>query len=758
MICSDRCGLQVEHVMNNSISRNISTSLFYFQRRVAESKVRCQRAKLRRDANLLSDSLYPHLITPSRSFQVPDDENDSSSDVSQANSLKIVNSHPRTFSVPSSDDEEDDGDCMALHAYKTSEEPAKKPKVCVAVPTTRPSDSIRGPAKVIAPDTYEIQTTGESIGASQANPIDLDNKQTIDLDSDDDDGPEVLPIDHSSPLDTPKKDVKVPVEPCLPDSSAELPPSPLQDLWSSAYPNDADSNESQYGDDEDFFRDLANVQVRDTPPLNDGQAESYGSPTSRPHVSFDLRSGRSMKEIKNPFAEEGTPHLNDDVSCLGAIDVSRSTESEGFTSTQRPPSPSDAALAKKATTSTITANLLSDQGPQQIGPPNTSAERYHATKARSMSRQDQENRVRDLEAQRRQYLAVQDSFNETREQQQAQIQKHQQQQMQLQAAHQLTRATNSAIPNQAVEDHKPQHNRDRAYYEPLRRTEPSQSSNRSNICSGAPLSSTKPANQPAHRNPFCYPEAFENNDDILKSYSPGPFSTLPNVQSFESSHPGIYANSSYKSPLWHDDSYQSLYPAEWIDYPPGPSKSRAAPVDGAKVLVPEDKWKRPHNIPTVFEPYCPPPHYSSTTQHRSHEENLARVNISDLVNPSAPASRGQKRKAEEIAASLPTPESQDSIVLPDAQPRDQPVLPETALTQETTVAQDTYEPLIQESAASMDSGPARKKVKTTPSKASGIGKFVSGIAVGIVGALATFIATIPASVREEALREISNVK
>jgi len=86
-------------------------------------------------------------------------------------------------------------------------------------------------------------------------------------------------------------------------------------------------------------------------------------------------------------------------------------------------------------------------------------------------------------------------------------------------------------------------------------------------------------------------------------------------------------------------------------------------------------------------------------------------------------------------------------------------MPETNLSQETSNIQDTYEPAIHNASATLarDDGPARKKAKTSPSKTAGIGKFVSGIAVGIVGVLATFIATIPASVREEALREINNV-
>ena len=53
-------------------------------------------------------------------------------------------------------------------------------------------------------------------------------------------------------------------------------------------------------------------------------------------------------------------------------------------------------------------------------------------------------------------------------------------------------------------------------------------------------------------------------------------------------------------------------------------------------------------------------------------------------------------------------------------------------------------------------GPARKKARMSTPTSGGIGKFVSGVAVGLAGAFAAFVATIPASVREEALREMTN--
>lgn len=97
--------------------------------------------------------------------------------------------------------------------------------------------------------------------------------------------------------------------------------------------------------------------------------------------------------------------------------------------------------------------------------------------------------------------------------------------------------------------------------------------------------------------------------------------------------------------------------------------------------------------------------------------------------------------------------------LPDAQPRENVLQTLTNSLSQDSVA----EPAVNSVAISTRiddhdaEGPARKKAKTSSSSSSrGIEKFVLGVGCGLLGAAAAFVATIPASVYEEALREFNN--
>ena len=104
------------------------------------------------------------------------------------------------------------------------------------------------------------------------------------------------------------------------------------------------------------------------------------------------------------------------------------------------------------------------------------------------------------------------------------------------------------------------------------------------------------------------------------------------------------------------------------------------------------------------------------------------------------------------------PDDQDTP-LPDAQPRESILQTPTTSPSQDSVAEPAVKPVavltrIQDHDAE---GPARKKARTSSSSSSrGIGKFVLGVGFGLLGAAAAFVATIPASVYEEALREFGN--
>lgn len=609
---------------------------------------------------------------------MPDDDNDSSSDISR-DSLAIVDSHPRTFSVPSSDDEDDE--CVALTNHMPGKELGRETSKASTNRATIPLSSTglhseasadRGSNKHVAASIHD------SMGASQKNPIDLDrgHEHAIDIDSDDD-GPEILPIDHSITVTEEK----------IVGPHGEPPGIASQNIWSPACQDaDADSNASQYGDDEDFFRDLDKIQVQDT------QAQTIEPRPAGPYVSFDLPSLGSTTDARDPFDNEFTQR---------PVEISRTGSTEGLDSTQRPSSPSDAALAKKSVPPVDSDNNLRyfegvqrDGGQKALKVSISEKPRNHFTN----------EKLDSVKFAREQHVGAQAQRHESNE---------------------------SAI-------------------------------GQTNFPYGD-VAMTAPYQYKPH-----YSDDLGVRNEGLKSYSTGPFATLPEYKPFKPGYSDFYSGPKQDDPYTHTDLYQnSYYSTVWND--PHWDTRTHKPASG-------DDWKRPHNVPTSLEPYFvapppPPPKMPLQDQFCSPYENPPRVKISNLVNLATPTSRGQKRKADDMnkeettqalteAASPLFPEaSQSSVILPDAQPQEQPTMPETSLSQETFKTQDANEPAIQKAFATLatEDGPARKKAKTSPSKAAGIGKFVSGIAVGVVGVLATFIATIPASVREEALREMNNI-
>ena len=93
--------------------------------------------------------------------------------------------------------------------------------------------------------------------------------------------------------------------------------------------------------------------------------------------------------------------------------------------------------------------------------------------------------------------------------------------------------------------------------------------------------------------------------------------------------------------------------------------------------------------------------------------------------------------------------------LPDAQPRENIFQSATASMSQDEPAFDSV-PVKTAIQGHDAQGPARKKARTSSSSSGGIGKFVMGVGFGLLGAAAAFVATIPTSVYEEALREFNN--
>ncbi|CAO1603098.1 hypothetical protein XANCAGTX0491_006691 [Xanthoria calcicola] len=151
---------------------------------------------------------------------------------------------------------------------------------------------------------------------------------------------------------------------------------------------------------------------------------------------------------------------------------------------------------------------------------------------------------------------------------------------------------------------------------------------------------------------------------------------------------------------------------------------------------------------------------------RSNLEALKskKVDISSLVNPHADGARGLKRKSDQISSdeslagrAVAASESSSAHIAgeddlgPHAQARDA-VMAGSEMTSQGSGSDLSSLP-INVAGDDAEQEPARKKIKMSTSKARTVGRFVSGVCLGLAGAFAALIAATPTDVWEEALRE-----
>lgn len=162
--------------------------------------------------------------------------------------------------------------------------------------------------------------------------------------------------------------------------------------------------------------------------------------------------------------------------------------------------------------------------------------------------------------------------------------------------------------------------------------------------------------------------------------------------------------------------------------------------------------------------------FSEETEYRrkSNEGHSSRLKIMDIVNPLMDTSRSLKRKAEEISTNdveknhnEPVTEASEEggltsdIEIEESNQVDDILIPNCELPPQDPAPLSPH--VSDGTVVSGLTGQARKKQKTSDSSSIGIGKFISGVFVGVAGAFAAFIATIPINVQNEALQEISRV-
>lgn len=651
-----------------------------------------------------------HTSSGSLRFCVPDEEIESLSDQSREDSVQVLDSHVRAYSVPSSDDEfesDEDEHNEEISSSTPQLTVVEKPSTPVVIQHqvvknlagTTPEHSIdvwteRTPAEdlkfVSSNKTGTCSRFGkfEKIGASYFNSIELGtgstNRKTI-LDSDtDDDGPEVLSTKEKQP-----EVEHVKVAPALGPrlnfnstsySSSNIPRQAEQNKtfqasMDSPYMNNAEGD--NLGDkDHAHTRGIAS-STNDSPRVKsfsnaaddfdeieeDGferneyyftrhknyPEHSYTSgstqpphTSSKPCGSFDLEGNPVGNSVMANCSHRTTwPNR---VSSNDIIDISKDSQGDALKATQRPPSPSDAALAK-----------------------NASATSFH----------DHWASVKDG------LPPLCNDFSYLRE-----------------PSH---KASHPWLGFSASSYHARE---------------------------GSLFDAPEPPWPRYDDGPF----ANQTQHNTLPTYS---FQPQPTSLSLESTAQSF--SSVAPQPSTDATSYMS-HPGS----PRPPFGSDKAGFSNSE---------EPDN------------------HHRGNEVHVSRLNISDIVNPLGDNSRSLKRKVDHMSSSRIENHCVEEVVKPpqqttslkavsqevhlnDAQYQDNAENGEAQLGQISFA--DSMESLRAETGSSLEFiAPAQKRQKMSSVSSIGIGKFVSGVVVGVVGAFAAFIATIPMSVQEEALQEIA---
>ena len=654
---------------------------------------------------------------------------DHSSEPSREGSVQIVESHRHTFFVPSSDDEVDSEDeedevqiASSVHgdeeeisaattpdrqavrnAYVNAEGHAKDTETRVAPEETR-GLNLKGPS------LYDLLTKTAKDGTSQENPINLEGGCTniIDVDTEsEDDGPDVLPFyDTSRPnqsqrsrvFDEPRvvsqistktmptmttvaekeKDrdpeihrhsivletqAKEPTE----DEVGEQGPASVHAESTAEATDDFDTEDDDGFDyDHEFLADEDLEEFPD-PPVADTEPPI----SCKPKVIFRVGGENPHYTTLTPSHDEFRSTSLSHLSANDAIDVSQSAQPSSAW-TQRAPSPSDAALARKASDPKMSLSRdIFDNFPVPRWPATAKTTHSHSTE------QIPDNAALHGE---------------------------------------------SLIPFSWPDLQSPE---PRSY-------EQGPFSRQPKAAVSTPRS-PKPDNvkdQPK-KAPMTWAYPHEDNDDLMMNTDR--FARIRKEAS-KITIPSLVENYLAENPRSLKRKYGGIDGSNDVE---GPSK--------------------------VTEPSSP------VTRTSSYKRTFMEANPVDLSYPLEEDLFGTTllprdptdfnwQSGEDKTAQRQIGLGDQETPLPDAQPRENVLQIPTASMSQDSGAEPTLDPvpLSRPTQGHDTEGPARKKARTSSSSSGGIGKFVMGVGFGLLGAAAAFIATIPASVYEEALREFGN--
>ncbi|KAL9605359.1 MAG: hypothetical protein Q9179_001452 [Wetmoreana sp. 5 TL-2023] len=254
--------------------------------------------------------------------------------------------------------------------------------------------------------------------------------------------------------------------------------------------------------------------------------------------------------------------------------------------------------------------------------------------------------------------------------------------------------------------------------------------------------------------------------DTISTPSPDPYPTLPSL--LPHYHLDDWQTDAANPPLsprpgpgnYHQGPFSRSYRSlESVAMPTGPSEQSNSPPLQKRCLVRlkyENKSDRRRNHDLSKK------RVASSIRQIQDGAKSSKVDISNLVNSQPDGSRGLKRKADQMTST--TVAGKQKLLSANDDGRDdanpQPLDPTSTVKEPLT--QEQAQDQSQQPAAvigAVEEGRARKIRKTSKSsKAGTIGKIVSGVCLGLAGAFAAFVAATPADVWEEALRETAKLK
>lgn len=648
---------------------------------------------------------------------------DHSSDSSREGSVQIVESHHHTFSVPSSDDEVDSEDEEDEVQIASSVQGGEEEDSAATTPDRQAvgkshntegeaQSSETGPASgemrglnLKGPTLQDILTETAKDGTSQENPINLEGVCTtvidVDTESEDDNGPDILPFYESLKADRlnqdkdfyepqaarqtsamtlptttiaaekqSDRDSETRIHRVVPETQIKManggeargydPTRVLAESTTGATDDFSSEDDDGFDYDHGFFDE-------EFEPFREPSVLDVGVPSSsKPKVTIQIGSENPhYKTLTPPFDGIRPTRLSHLSVSSDPIDVSQPSE-PSLMRAQRAPSPSDAALAKKANDpKTSLGRDILDKFPEPMWPP----------AAKTTYSQSTEHAL-DNAASREERIAAY-SWPE----------------LQSPEPRSYDQGPFSSQPKVIV---------------------PAARSPKPESVKGQPKKAT-----------VTWADPYEENDDMTMNIDR---SAWTGKQASKITIPSLVENYLAENP-------RSL-------------KRRHGEINGSSDVATAS------NVPTPTSPVTRTSGYKRTFAECSYEEGFLSTTEQSHVDRIDSTGESGENKTTQHQLGLV---DRDSL-LNDAQPRENIFQTPTASLSQDSVAEPALGSVSITTTVQDDDmeGPAAKKARTSSSSSGGIGKFVMGVGFGLLGAAAAFVATIPTSVYEEALREFNN--